>query len=108
MARTADARETSGALATVKDTGEDTALSLDPSAAPLLRKAVGDIDEEHPKTRPQRILVGVFVFVPMLALIAAIPVAWGWGLNWRDVVIGAIFYWVSGLGITVGYHRYFT
>ena len=44
----------------------------------------------------------------MAALIAAIPFAWGWGLNWRDIVVGAIFYWVSGLGITVGYHRYFT
>ena len=44
----------------------------------------------------------------MLALLAAIPFAWGWGLNWHDIVIGAVFYWVSGLGITVGYHRYFT
>ena len=44
----------------------------------------------------------------MLALLAAIPFAWGWGLGWHDIVIGAVFYWVSGLGITVGYHRYFT
>ena len=47
-------------------------------------------------------------FVPRLALVAAIPFAWGWGLGWHDVVIAAVFYWVSGLGITVGYHRYFT
>ena len=52
--------------------------------------------------------MGVFVFVPMLALLAAIPFAWGWGLNWHDVVIAAVFYWVSGLGVTVGFHRYFT
>ena len=44
----------------------------------------------------------------MLALIAAIPFAWGWGLGWHDVVIAAFFYWMTGLGITVGYHRYFT
>jgi stearoyl-CoA desaturase (delta-9 desaturase) len=66
-----------------------------------------DIDPE-PNTRFQRILVGVFVGVPMLALLAAIPFAWGWGLGWHDIVIGAVFYWVSGLGVTVGYHRYFT
>ena len=44
----------------------------------------------------------------MLALVAAIPFAWGWGLGWHDVIIGAVFYVISGLGITVGYHRYFT
>ncbi|MBO0821368.1 MAG: acyl-CoA desaturase [Nocardiopsaceae bacterium] len=66
-----------------------------------------DIDPE-PSTLLQQILVGVFVGVPMLAIAAAIPFAWGWGLGWHDVVIGAVFYWVSGLGVTVGYHRYFT
>ena len=86
---------------------DDTALSLDPSAAPILRRATPEIDEK-PMTRAQQIMVGIFVFLPMLALVAAIPFAWGWGLNWHDVVIAAVFYWVSGLGITVGYHRYFT
>ena len=42
------------------------------------------------------------------ALVAAIPLLWGWGLGWHDVIIALVFYWVSGLGITVGYHRYFT
>ena len=46
--------------------------------------------------------------IPLVALIAAIPLMWGWGLGWHDVVIALAFYWVSGLGITVGYHRYFT
>ncbi|MBC8093110.1 MAG: fatty acid desaturase [Pseudonocardia sp.] len=52
--------------------------------------------------------VYVFVIVPLLALIAAVPVAWGWGLGWSDVVIALVFYVISGLGITVGFHRYFT
>ncbi len=46
--------------------------------------------------------------VPLVALAAAIPLLWGWGLGWHDVVIALVFYWVSGLGVTVGYHRYFT
>jgi stearoyl-CoA desaturase (Delta-9 desaturase) len=54
--------------------------------------------------------VGVYVFVvvPLLGLLAAVPFAWGWGLGWSDVLIGALLYVVSGLGITVGYHRYLT
>jgi stearoyl-CoA desaturase (Delta-9 desaturase) len=54
--------------------------------------------------------IGVYVFVilPLLALVATIPFAWGWGLTWIDVAIAAVFYVASGLGITVGYHRYFT
>ena len=66
-----------------------------------------DMAEETTSTF-QRVLVGVFVAVPFLALVAAIPLLWGWGLNWLDVILALIFYWVSGLGITVGYHRYFT
>jgi stearoyl-CoA desaturase (delta-9 desaturase) len=64
--------------------------------------------QEEPASLTQRIIVGVFVGVPTLALIAAIPFAWGWGLGWHDIVIAAVFYWITGLGITVGYHRYFT
>jgi len=101
---TPDTREASSATLV---SNEDTALSRDPSAAPLLRKATSEIDEK-PVTRAQHITTGVFVFAPMLALLAAIPFAWGWGLGWHDIVIGAVFYWVSGLGVTVGYHRHFT
>ncbi|WP_189224347.1 acyl-CoA desaturase [Saccharothrix coeruleofusca] len=52
--------------------------------------------------------VYVFVIVPFLALLAAVPFAWGWGLGWVDVALFALFYCISGLGVTVGYHRYFT
>ncbi|WP_219419245.1 acyl-CoA desaturase [Pseudonocardia nigra] len=54
------------------------------------------------------IAVYVFVIVPLLALLAAVPFAWGWGLGWTDVVLALVFYVISGLGVTVGYHRYFT
>jgi stearoyl-CoA desaturase (delta-9 desaturase) len=52
--------------------------------------------------------VYVFVLVPMIALVAAVPLAWGWGLNWIDVVLAVAFFYLSGLGVTIGYHRYFT
>ena len=53
-------------------------------------------------------LVGVFVALPTLALFAAVPLAWGWGLGWVDVALFVVFYMISGLGVTVGFHRYFT
>ena len=34
--------------------------------------------------------------------------AWGGALRWHDLVVLAITYTVTGLGITVGYHRLFT
>jgi len=77
------------------------------TASTTIRTARPDFEEE-PTSTFKRVLVGVFVAVPLVALVAAIPLMWGWGLGWHDVVIALVFYWVSGLGITVGFHRYFT
>ncbi len=60
------------------------------------------------KRRGEQVTLGIFIAVPFLALILAIPFAWGWGLTWVDLGLALVFYVVSGLGITVGYHRYFT
>ncbi|GAB2455459.1 acyl-CoA desaturase [Jatrophihabitans fulvus] len=63
---------------------------------------------EGTKRRGEQAMLYVFVVVPFLAFLAAVPVAWGWGLGWTDVALFLAFYVVSGLGITVGYHRLFT
>jgi stearoyl-CoA desaturase (delta-9 desaturase) len=60
------------------------------------------------RPRGESVLVYVFVIVPMLALVAAVPLAWGWGLTWLDVGLAVGFYVLSGFGVTVGFHRYFT
>jgi stearoyl-CoA desaturase (delta-9 desaturase) len=63
---------------------------------------------EGTKRWGEQFMLYTFVIVPFLAFLTAVPVAWGWGLRWTDVVLFVVFYIVSGLGITVGYHRYFT
>jgi stearoyl-CoA desaturase (Delta-9 desaturase) len=56
----------------------------------------------------ERFLFAFFTIVPFLALATAVPLAWGWGLAWLDVALGLFFYAFTGLGVTVGFHRYFT
>jgi stearoyl-CoA desaturase (Delta-9 desaturase) len=63
---------------------------------------------EGTKKRGEQAALYTFVILPFLAFATAVPVAWGWGLGWTDVVLFLAFYIVSGLGITVGYHRLFT
>jgi stearoyl-CoA desaturase (Delta-9 desaturase) len=71
------------------------------------RSPIPDLEPE-PSTFVDRFLVGLFVAIPLLAVAAAIPLAWGWGLGWHDVLIAAVFYVVSGMGISMGFHRHFT
>ena len=74
---------------------------------------------DRPATRPDldpklnsvasRVLIGTFVAVPFLALLAAIPLAWVRGfLSWPDIVLAVVFYEITGNGIAMGFHRYFT
>ena len=44
------------------------------------------------RPRGESALVYVFTLVPMLALVAAVPLAWGWGLSWVDVGVAVGFY----------------
>ncbi|MGH3357334.1 MAG: acyl-CoA desaturase, partial [Nocardioidaceae bacterium] len=61
-----------------------------------------------PPSGKEQIALGIFVVVPFLASVAAVPVAWGGWLGWSDVIIASVLYFVSAIGITVGYHRLFT
>ena len=43
-----------------------------------------------------------FIAVPFVAILAAIPVAWGGWLGWSDVLLSFVFYAVAGHGIARG------
>jgi stearoyl-CoA desaturase (Delta-9 desaturase) len=60
------------------------------------------------KSHLEIVTLYVFVVAPFVALAAVIPAVWGWGLSWLDVGLAVGFYFFTLLGVTVGYHRYFT
>ena len=66
------------------------------------------INEPVQKARWDQIALGFFVVIPFAALLGAVPLAWGRGLSWRDAVIASTMYVITGHGVTVGFHRYFT
>ncbi|WP_030297037.1 acyl-CoA desaturase [Streptomyces katrae] len=60
------------------------------------------------KRSVEQIALLLFIVVPFLALLAAIPLAWGWGVSWLDVGLMVFMYFLACHGITIGFHRYFT
>ncbi|MEU4675192.1 acyl-CoA desaturase [Amycolatopsis sp. NPDC023774] len=60
------------------------------------------------KTATETFLVKLFAVVPLLAVAAAVPLAWGWGLSLLDLALAVGFYFLTGFGVTIGFHRYFT
>lgn len=56
----------------------------------------------------QRRLVLAVTVIPFVGFVAAVLTAWGAGLSMTAAGIALGFYLFTGLGVTVGYHRYFT
>src|SRR3954447_19420027 len=56
----------------------------------------------------ERVVRTLILGLPPAALLVGGWLAWGGVLHWQDLAILAFTYTLSGLGITVGYHRLFT
>jgi len=87
---------------------EPTRLTDPPAATESTAPSTSGTPPFERKGTGEQIALGFFIVVPFLALLAAVPIAWGWGLGWRDLVLAFVMYAISGHGITVGFHRYFT
>jgi stearoyl-CoA desaturase (delta-9 desaturase) len=74
---------------------------------PTAPETQGTMGSER-KSWAEQVTLALFIVVPLIAVAAIVPVMWGWGLHWRDIVIAGVFYVITGFGITVGFHRYFT
>jgi fatty-acid desaturase len=66
-----------------------------------------DIEPVAHESRDQ-IITGTVTVVPLLALAFAAWQAWESLLRPGDVVVFAVFYVLTGLGVTVGFHRHLT
>ena len=59
-------------------------------------------------TRAHRISNLIGAIVPFIAVLAAIALLWNEYVGWHDLAVLALMYVITGLGITVGYHRMLT
>ncbi|MFD7085413.1 acyl-CoA desaturase [Streptomyces sp. NPDC002181] len=60
------------------------------------------------KRSVEQIALLLFIVVPFVALLAAVPLTWGWGVSWLDLGLMVFMYFLACHGITIGFHRYFT
>src|SRR6202044_870487 len=68
-------------------------------------------DSGPPATFQGRVRTGItatIVGVPFAGLGVAVWLAWGDGLNLTDILLAVLFYVITGLGVTVGFHRLLT
>ncbi|MEV6007403.1 fatty acid desaturase [Streptomyces sp. NPDC051976] len=56
----------------------------------------------------EQIALLIFITIPFVALVAAIPLAWGRGMSWLDLGLMIGMYYLGCHGVTIGFHRYFT
>jgi stearoyl-CoA desaturase (delta-9 desaturase) len=61
-----------------------------------------------PSQRGARLIVLISVILPALALLTVMWLAWGNGFGVLNLSLFVGMYLVCGLGITIGFHRYFT
>ena len=48
------------------------------------------------------------ILLPLVGLVVGIVYFWGNGVSWPQLALMTVMYIVTGMGITVGYHRLFT
>jgi stearoyl-CoA desaturase (delta-9 desaturase) len=65
-------------------------------------------ENEFDKPFGEKILVFLGVVGPLIATVYAIVQLWQHYVNWSDIALMLVFYLISGLGITIGFHRMLT
>ena len=79
-------------------------------AAPPQTPAGSQRDDVQPVSNEalDRFLTGTITVIPFVGLGIAAWQAWNHLLHWHDLVVLALVYAVTGLGVTVGFHRHLT
>src|SRR5918995_4901290 len=68
---------------------------------------IDDVEPCEHETR-DRIITGTVTVLPVLCLLIVAWQVWGEWLGWNDIFVFLIMYVLTGLGITVGFHRLLT
>jgi stearoyl-CoA desaturase (delta-9 desaturase) len=66
-----------------------------------------DVEQTEHELR-DRIITGAVTVLPVVALFFVAWQLWSRALHWHDLVVFGIVYLLTGLGVTVGFHRYLT
>jgi stearoyl-CoA desaturase (delta-9 desaturase) len=105
----------SGGTAAHKFDVPDRPIEVEPGIDPLAASLSDDgvpVPSVHEKRKAAplstRVVVLLAVGLPLLGLIAGIVMLWGRGVDWLHICLLAGGYVLTGLGITIGYHRLFT
>ena len=73
-----------------------------------VREHTQDDVEPVANEKLDRFLTGVVTVLPVLGLLLVAWQLWGNALGWSDLVVFAVMYLATGLGVTVGFHRLLT
>jgi stearoyl-CoA desaturase (Delta-9 desaturase) len=77
------------------------------AATPTSDSPAGDVQATSHETR-DRIITGFVTLLPFLAVGFGAWQAWNDLLHWPDLVVFGLIYVLTGLGVTVGFHRHLT
>jgi stearoyl-CoA desaturase (delta-9 desaturase) len=77
-------------------------------AAGAAPRIPGVVVLEPSQARLQRVALLVLTIGPFAGFVAAVAILWGRGIGVVDLALLVVFYVLSGLGVTVGYHRLLT
>src|SRR5216683_7162572 len=67
-----------------------------------------DAAPRTPQGRARAAVTMAIAGVPFAGLAAAVYLAWGHGVGLTDVLLALAFYIITGLGVTIGFHRLLT
>jgi len=66
-----------------------------------------DVEPVHSERR-DRIITGVVTVLPVISLAFVVWQLWDSFLGWNDIFVFLVMYALTGIGVTVGFHRLFT
>jgi stearoyl-CoA desaturase (delta-9 desaturase) len=73
-----------------------------------VEKCADPVAYAQPMTRPAKIANLLTVVLPPIIIVAAIVIFWNKVVGVHDLVLAFVMYFVSGFGVTVGFHRMLT